>query len=212
MKNYSLLVFDWDGTLVDSEGLAVESLQKVANDLGYPMPSTTTIREHLGLNMEVIRERLFPQETHSTFTQVAHKYFSEEKLGSNFFTGAIETLTHLKAQGFTLAIATNRPRAKLESALAMANIENLFSATRCPEDGTPKPHPDMLLTLLEELEHNPQNTLMIGDTIFDMHFATSANVDAVACCYGYHSRKQLSAFNPVGFIDDIQELKEFLTP
>lgn len=211
MKKYPLLVFDWDGTLVDSEGLAVESLKKVADELGYPVPTDAVIRRHLGLSLEVMRERLFPEETRSTFFEVAHKHFSEEKLGTNFFAGAIETLKHLKGQGFILAIATNRPRAKLEIALALAGIEDLFIATRCPEDSVPKPSPDMLLTLLEELEHHPQNTLMIGDTVFDMQFAFNAKVDALAACYGYHRKEQLAAFNPVGFIEDIQELTAFLT-
>lgn len=210
MKNYPLLVFDWDGTLVNSEGLAIESLQKVADELGYPALSEIVIRQHLGLSLEVLRERLFPEETHATFSATAHKHFSEEKLATYFFAGAIETLTHLKGVGFTLAIATNKPRAKLEMALAMANIEDLFAAIRCPEDGAPKPHPHMLLTILDELGHNPQNALMIGDTIFDMHFASNAKVDALAACYGCHKKEQLAAFNPVGFIEDIQELAEFL--
>ena len=109
-----------------------------------------------------------------------------------------------------MAIATNKSRARLEIALDMAKIKNLFATTRSPEDGFPKPHPDMLITLLDELMYDPKDTLMIGDTIFDMQFAQNAKVDALAVCYGHHKKEQLAAFNPVGFIEDIQDLKEIL--
>jgi phosphoglycolate phosphatase len=210
MKNYSLLVFDWDGTLVDSSGLVIESTQKVASDLGYAIPDAAKIGKHLGLGLEQIQQQLFPEANYAVFYEVFHRYCNEEKLATYFFPGAIETLTHLKEHGFTLAIATNKPRARLEIALNMAKIKNLFSATRSPDDGFPKPHPDMLITLLDELMYEPKDALMIGDTIFDMQFAQNAKVDVLAVCYGHHKKEQLAAFNPVGFVEDIQDLKEIL--
>lgn len=210
MKNYNLLVFDWDGTLVDSSGLVVESAQKAALDLGYAVPSATEISKHFGLSLETIQQQLFPNANYAVFYEVFHRYCNEEKLATYFFPGAVETLTHLKEQGFTLAIATNKPRARLEIALNMAKITNLFAATRSPDDGFPKPHPDMLITLLDELMYEPKDALMIGDTTFDMQFAQNAKVDALAVCYGHHKKEQLAAFNPVGFVEDIQDLKEIL--
>lgn len=210
MKKYSLLVFDWDGTLVDSSGLVVESAQRAASDLGYVVPKEAEIRQYFGLSLETIQQRLFPDANYKIFYEVFHRYCNEEKLAAYFFAGAINTLTYLKEQGFTLAIATNKPRARLEMALNMANINHLFSATRSPDDGFPKPHPDMLTTLLDELLYEPKDALMIGDTTFDMQFAQNAKVDALAVCYGHHKKEHLAAFNPIGFIDDIKDLKNIL--
>lgn len=210
MKNYKLLVFDWDGTLVDSAGLAIESIQKVAADFGDYVPPTATVRKHFGLSLDTLQQQLFPQIDYAAFSEAFHNYFTEEKLATYFFPKAIETLNYLKQQGFILAIATNKPRTKLETALDIANIKNLFAATRSPDDNAPKPNPEMLLSLLIDLKCNPYNTLMIGDTIFDMQFARNAKVDALAVCYGHNDQEQMATFNPVGFITDIKELKKFL--
>lgn len=211
IKNYSLLVFDWDGTIVDSEGLAVESMQQTAKELGYPIPPSKLIHENFGLSIEKVAENLFPDQKYQPiFSQIFFKYFNEETLATYFFEHAIETLIQLKNQGFTLAVATNRPRAKLNSALTTANIEHIFTTTRCPEEGAPKPDPNMLLTILEELNHDPHNTLMIGDSVFDMQFAKNANVDALAVCYGHSKKEQLANFKPVGFVEKIKDLKTIL--
>jgi phosphoglycolate phosphatase len=210
MKNYKLLVFDWDGTLVDSKGLVVESLQKAAEDLDSVVPTTAEIDKYFGLSLGTIHQELFPNTSYETFVKAFHSHFTEEALSTYFFPGAIKTLNHLKDKGFTLAIATNKPRTKLKLALDMAKIKNLFATTRSPEDGLPKPNPNMLITLLDELMYEPKDALMIGDTIYDMEFAQSAKVDALAACYGHHSKEQLAAFNPVGFIEDIKDLKKIL--
>lgn len=212
MKKYSLLVFDWDGTIVDSESLAIESLQKTAADFNYRIPTTEETRGCFGLKLENLLERFFPAEKRDALASAFYKHFDEEELVNRFFTGALETLCYLKNQGFILTVATNRSRSKLKAALTKANITDLFAATRSPEDGAPKPAPDMLLTLLDEFNISAQKALMIGDTIFDMQFAQNAAVDALAVCYGHHKKAQLATFNPVGFIEKIEELKYILLP
>jgi len=210
MKHYNLLVFDWDGTLVDSEGLTIASIQEIASDLNHPVPKATDIRKHFGSLLADMLQELFPEEDQKTLTDEFNKHFTEEKLRTYFFKDVVETLTYLKQEGFTLAIATNRARAKLDRDLDNSEIKNLFTATRCPEDGAPKPNPYILLTLLKELKIRAQDALMIGDTIFDMQFANNAKVDALAACYGLHRKEQLQAFKPVGFIENINELKTLL--
>jgi phosphoglycolate phosphatase len=209
MKNYNLLVFDWDGTLINSGGLFIESIKKTALDLGCLEPESAAITKCFGLGVELTRQQLCPAANQAIFHEVFHKYFNGEQ-HSTFFTGAIETLTDLRDQGFVLAIATNKPRAKLDSALHNAKIKDLFAATRCPDNSFPKPHPEMLITLLDELMYQPEDALMIGDTIFDMQFAQNAKVDALAACYGSHDKEQMAAFNPIGFIEDIRDLKKIL--
>lgn len=209
-KDYKLLVFDWDGTLINSEDLTIESTQKLASDIGYPVPKPSDIRKHFGLLLEDMLYQLFPEEDKKKLTKIFYNYFSEKKLATNFFEDAIETLVYLKDQGFDLAIATNRTRKKLDESLQIAKIKDLFKTTKCPEDGPPKPNPFLLLTILKELKKEPEETLMIGDTIFDMQFAKNADVDALAACYGHHDKTQLAAFKPVGFINKITDVKSFL--
>lgn len=210
MKKYALLVFDYDGTLVDSEGLVIESLQKTAADFGYPMPEASAISEYFGLNLENVLLHFFPDGKQPELAARYYSYYSEENLAKNLFAGTLETLNYLKQRGFLLAIATNTARKKLDASLAIAKIKNLFLATCCPEDAAPKPAPDMLLKLLEKLNILPQEVLMIGDTIYDMQFAKNAAVDALAFCHRCRKKEQLAAFNPVGFIENIQELKYIL--
>ncbi len=211
MKKYSLLIFDWDGTLVDSESFAVAALQRTAADFNYPIPSAEEIDENFGLRLENLLQKFFPGEYQQELAQAFYKHFSEEELATNFFTGALETLNYLKEQGFILSVATNRSRTKLNAALKTADIEDLFAATRCPEDAAPKPAPGMLLTLLDEFNLSPRSALMIGDTIYDMQFANNAAVDALAVCYGHRKKDQFIPFNPIGFIEKIEDLKYILS-
>lgn len=209
-KNYSLLVFDWDGTLVDSESLAIEAIQKSAADCGYQIPPKNFVKKQFGLCLNGMLQQIFPEKDHALLTQTFFKHFTEEKLAKNLFANTTTTLEHLKQQGFILAIATNRPRKNLELALNTANIEHFFVATRCADDASPKPDPKMLLELLEELDHEPHDTLMIGDSVFDMQFANNAKVDALAACHDQTNKEQLKTFNPVGCIHNMDELKNFL--
>lgn len=209
-KNYSLLVFDWDGTLVDSESLAIEAIQKTAEDCGYQIPTKDFVKKQFGLTLDGMLQQIFPEKDHALLTKIFFNHFTEEKLAKNLFANTIETLEYLKQSGFILAIATNRARANLATALTTSKIDHFFVTTRCADDFSPKPDPTMLLDLLEELDHNPQETLMIGDSIFDMQFAQNAKVDALAACYGHTRKEQLAELQPVGYIHNMAELKNFL--
>lgn len=210
MKKYDLIVFDWDGTIIDSVDFAIESIQKAASDLGYPGATKSQIAEYFGLPLATIHKALFSKPSLEDFTKKFFSYYTEELLATHFFPGAIETLNFLKQSGFELAIATNKPKAKLFFALEKANIKSLFTAIRTPEDGYAKPDPRMLIELLKEIDADPSTALMVGDTTFDMEIARGANVDAVAACYGHHPKEKLAEYNPVVFINDIRELQKIL--
>ena len=210
MKKYSLLVFDWDGTLVDSKGLAVFAVQRTAEDLNYPMPSLEDINYWFGLELMEMLQQLFPGGNLSQLVERFYHHFSEERAVNSFFDNAVEILAHLKDKNFILAVATNRAKVKLERALELAGIKDLFAATCTSDEYAAKPDPMMLLALLKELKIDSGDALMIGDTIFDMQFAHNAGVDSLAACYGHHTREQLAAYNPVGFIDTLGELRELL--
>ena len=210
MKKYPLLIFDWDGTLVDSKGLAVFAVQKIAEDLNYPMPSLESINYWFGLELMEMLQKLFPDGDLPQLVERFYYYFSEERAGNGFFEGAVEMLAYLKDSNFLLAVATNRIKVKLERALELAGIKDLFVATYTSDEYAAKPDPMMLFALLKELNMSPEDALMIGDTIFDMQFARNAGVDGLAACYGHHTQEQLAVYNPVGFIRNLGELKKLL--
>ncbi len=210
MKKYSLLVFDWDGTLVDSQGLAVTSVQRAAEDLGYPAPPAEEINSCFGLELMEMLEKLMPQSNLLQLAEKFYHYFSEDELSNGFFDNVVENLIYLRDNNFILAIATNRAKVRLERALEVTGVRSLFSATSTADEYGAKPNPAMMWALLNGLNVKNSETLMIGDTIFDMQLASNAGVDGMAVSYGHHSREQLAAFNPIGFIDTIGELRNLL--
>lgn len=209
MKNYKLLVFDWDGTLIDSVGLIVAAIQATARELNLPEPSVGKIRQTVGAHLDDIIYTLFPTVQGGILRERFLHHYAMDKVGANFFTGVADTLVCLKGQGYSLAVATNKPQDKLEQDIIQGGLTDIFTAIRCPEMGYAKPHPWMMLDLLEYLDLAPDDALMIGDTTYDMQLAQNAGVDALAVTYGSHDRDKLLAYSPIGYIDDIVELQKF---
>jgi phosphoglycolate phosphatase len=213
MKNYSLLIFDWDGTLVNSIGFIADCIEHTARKLNLDIPPRDAILTSIGLPFENMIASLFTSVDFSSFKQTFFNYYTGDKKESNFFIGAIETLKYLKTRGFSLGIATNKSRSQLNNTLTQYKINHLFSETRCPEDGFAKPNPWMLQDIMDKLLIDPKDVLMIGDTIYDMQFAQNAGVDSLAVTYGSHTREKLLPYNPVAYIDDITKLKNlFASP
>ncbi len=126
------------------------------------------------------------------------------------FDGVLDLLAELRAEGFMLAVATGKTRVGLDRALASNVLVGLFDATRCADEGRPKPHPDMLLQLMSKLDVAPGETLMIGDTTHDLELARAAGVDAVAVAYGAHEPAGLAASRPLATVHSIGELRAWL--
>jgi len=126
------------------------------------------------------------------------------------FPGMRELLVRLRERGHLLGIATGKSRRGLERALEIADLDDHFHATRCADETHPKPHPAMLLELLEELAIDPQDSLMIGDTSHDLEMARAAAVPAVAVCYGAHPERSLRALAPLACVASVLELEQWL--
>jgi phosphoglycolate phosphatase len=122
------------------------------------------------------------------------------------FDGVEAVLRQLDQAGYLLAVATGKARRGLDRVLAETGLAGLFVATRCADECLSKPHPQMLLELMEFTGCEPEETLMIGDTEYDMAMAASAGVPAVAVSYGVHPCVRLLNHNPVACIHRIQEL------
>src|SRR3990172_1368640 len=208
--NFPLLVFDWDGTLMDSEAHIVGCIRASIADLGLPTLDNTAIRNIIGLGLREAINRLFPGSDDSLHEQLAARYrqhfLADDRTPSELFPGVKETLIALHGQGYFLAVATGKGRHGLNSVLHETGCKELFHASRCADECASKPHPQMLLEIMDELNVPPSNTLMIGDTEYDMHMARNAGVAAVAVSCGVHEEQRLLQCEPLLCLTSIAEL------
>jgi phosphoglycolate phosphatase len=210
-KAYQLLIFDWDGTIVDSLGYIILRMQNAARELKLPIPTEDDIRVGIGLCLADQVARLFPGVDPKDFAEVYYQHYVNDQLEMNFYAGAVDTLATLKKRGFTLAVATSKARRSLEYVLKIAGLGHYFSATQCGDDGFPKPNPEMIYKILDDLAVDKKNAIMIGDTSYDMLLAKNAGVDGLAVTYGVHNKEQLTPYAPVGYVEDIKNLLNFFS-
>jgi phosphoglycolate phosphatase len=210
---YSLIVFDWDGTLIDSASAIVECIQLAARDLALPVPDRETASHVIGLGLhDSLRHAVptLPREQYTGFAQRYREHFLAREDSMGPFPGVRELLDELRGRGHSLAVATGKSRLGLDRAMASTGLAGLFSATRCADETHPKPHPAMLLELMGELVVEPERALMVGDTSHDLAMAAAAGVDALAVAYGAHPGAQLRALGPRACVASIVELKAWL--
>jgi phosphoglycolate phosphatase len=212
-KRYPLIVFDWDGTLFDSAAVIAEGIQHAAHDMALPVPDRRTASHVIGLGLsDSLRHAMptLPPERYQEFLALYRRYFLEREDTLSLFPGVPELLSELKQRGHRLAVATGKPRRGLDRALQASEIGALFDATRCGDETQPKPHPAMLLELMNQLQLRASDMLMIGDTSHDLGMAKSAGVDAVAVSYGAHPEDSLLPFAPRACVSSVVELRQWL--
>lgn len=213
-KRFELLVFDWDGTLMDSAGAIVTSIQESCRDLGLPVPERERAAHVIGLGLKDALAYAVPELPPSDYGRLAERYrhhYLARDPDIELFPGMREMLGVLKAKGHVLAVATGKSRVGLERVLEATQLKQFFDSSRCADETHSKPHPAMLQELMQELLIEPQATLMIGDTVHDLQMAVSAGVPALAVSYGAHPRDSLTVFSPLACIDTPQELAPWLT-
>lgn len=215
MKNrFDLLVFDWDGTLVDSIQWIVESLHFAARDQGLPVPPDRLARSVIGLSLDQAMATLFPQAREADIAPLMDAYqrhYNSQPPGpESLFDGVPEMLDSLRGQGYKLAVATGKTRAGLDHALSATGAADWFHATRAAGETASKPDPLMLLQLMDELDVSPGRTLMVGDSAHDMQMAKNAGIDAAGVFCGADRREQILAFQPLLGLERTAELLEYL--
>jgi phosphoglycolate phosphatase len=212
-RRFDLLVFDWDGTLVDSAAAIVASLQAACRDLELPIPDEERARYVIGLGLSDALAHVLPGVDTAHHPRVTERYrhhFLRLDGGIRLFPGVTDLLVELHAAGFHLAIATGKSRRGLARSLAATGLERYFHASRCADEGFAKPHPGMLQALMNELAVGSNRTLMIGDTTHDMQMARAAAVASLGVCWGAHPVDALLACEPLACAHSIQELREWL--
>ncbi len=209
-----LIVFDWDGTLMDSEGRIVACLRQAALDLGREAPPPERAREVIGLGLHQAVTRLFPDADEKEVQRLADAYrrrfLGDELAPSELFPGARELLEELAEAGYLLAVATGKSRRGLERELARTGLGPLFCATRCADETFSKPHPQMLLEILDHTGQEPEAALVVGDTEFDMQMAANARVPAVGVAHGVHPPGRLRAAGALAVFERLSELPQWL--
>jgi len=213
MKRFDLLVFDWDGTLMDSAGTIVTSLQAACTDLGLPVPSDAAARHIIGLGLNEALAELLPGLAPSDYDRLVERYrhhFLSQDHEIPLFEGAFEAIQDLSGMGFMLAVATGKSRRGLDRAFSYTNLGRFFHASRCADESFSKPHPAMLLELMDEMGTSPDKTLMIGDTTHDLQMAINARVQGVGVAYGAHPKENLLALSPMACLDHFSELDQWL--
>ncbi len=212
-RRFRLLVFDWDGTLSDSTTMIGEAIQSACRDVGEPEPDTRSARFVIGLGVSDALQRVAPALPAARYPELSarfrHHYLARED-DIPLFPGAADLLRDLGAAGYLLAVATGKSRIGLGRALVKSGLAARFHATRCADEGMPKPHPDMLLHLMDRLAVAPAQTLMIGDTTHDLELARNANTAALAVAYGAHEKEGLAAMSPQTTAHSIEELRGWL--
>jgi phosphoglycolate phosphatase len=212
-KRFQLLVFDWDGTLIDSAPTIVACIQSACRDLGLPVPDDARASHVIGLGLQDALAHAIPGLAAAEYGRVVERYrhhFLARDPHMTLFDGTREMLHRLNEAGHTLAIATGKSRAGLARALDSTGLAPLFAASRCADQCASKPAPDMLRELMDELEVPAERTLMIGDTVHDLQMAANAGVAAVAVCHGAHPRDSLAGHGPLGCVADTKELHAWL--
>jgi phosphoglycolate phosphatase len=209
---YRLLVFDWDGTIIDSASTIAECIRDASRELGLQVPDKERASHVIGLGLhDAMRIAVpgLPAQRYPEFVESYRRHFLERKDAMQLFDGMRQLLEAL-SQSHLLAIATGKSRRGLDRDLELHQLTALFMASRCADETNPKPHPAMLLELMDELQVSPEQAVMIGDTSHDLEMARAAGIDALAVSYGAHPEGSLRACDPLGCFASVTQLTEWL--
>ena len=212
-EKFDLIVFDWDGTLMDSTAAIAYAIQRVAEDLKMPVPDAKKASFVIGLGLlEAVRFIMpdLPLELQSKAIGLYRRYYLQESKKLTLFDGVKEMLADLSFRGYTLAVATGKSRVGLNYDLKRSGLWDYFESSRCADETFSKPHPAMLQELMAELGKDAERTVMIGDTTHDLQMAKNAETKAIAVEYGAHPKNLLGELNPIYSADSVTALHDWL--
>lgn len=210
-KTIELVVFDWDGTLFDSVGQIVASLQFAAETYQQPLTADAA-KSIIGLGLPEVAQVLFPQvpELHQDILQCYAAHYVAHSQDDVWFEGVAALLHDLKQQGVQLAVATGKSRQGLDRVLSQTQSHDFFVVTRAASETKSKPDPLMLLEILAITGIDVKNAIMVGDSSYDLEMAQNIHMPAIGVSYGVHRAEQLAAFNPLAIVDDVASLHQLL--
>lgn len=205
-----LVIFDWDGTLMDSIGKIVAAVQAAAVQMQVPVPSEQQSRSIIGLSLENAFATLFPgQEAllHSALGEAyKQQYRALEHMPSPLFHGAEAMLVALAEQNKTLAVATGKGRPGLDRLLKETGLAQYFAVTRTCDEARSKPDPDMLQQILAVTSIAAGQAVMVGDTKHDINMAKALHMPSIAVSFGAESADSLKLSTPTRLVDCLTQL------
>ena len=215
MDKLRVLIFDWDGTLVDSIKRIVEAMHMASDKCAVPRCTDEAVRAIIGLAMPQAYDVLYPEATDAQLKQrYIHEYSEQylvlEEQPSPFYPGVLDALEQYRSAGYKLAVATGKSRRGLHRVLSGHNMLDYFDITRCADETRSKPDPLMLHEILKHSAATPDQAIMVGDSPFDLRMANNANVPCVAVSYGAQPLSVLQQEKPILAIDDFYELTTWL--
>ncbi len=212
-RRYDLVVWDWDGTIMDSTPTIVHCIQQACRDLGFKEPDDSLASSVIGLGIHDSLRRAVPwiEPVHfPSLTERFRYHYLAKDHELHLFVGIRELLEKLRADGYLLGISTGKSRVGLNRSLEFHELGHLFHETRTADESFSKPHPGMLLELSDATQVSVRRMLMIGDTTHDLDMAANAGVDAVAVTYGAHPLVTLKASPSLAHVDNVQQLAQWL--
>lgn len=215
VRDYRLLIFDWDGTLVDSIGRIVAAMHAAADACELARCTDEQVRGIIGLGLPEAIRSLYPDLLDAALVELMRQSYSENYLAlesepSPLFQGVAEGLEAFRAEGYRLAVATGKGRHGLQRVLAGRGWLDYFDYSRCADETASKPDPLMLHEILAQSGVAASQALMVGDSSFDLQMAQRAGMDCVAVGYGAQSLQALRAHKPTLAIECFTELRTWL--
>lgn len=215
MDRLSVLIFDWDGTLVDSLERIIEAMHMASDACAVPRCSDDEVRDIIGLAMPQAYDVLYPEADDADLKQrfirtYSDQYIVLEEQPSAFYPGVMDALDQYRSAGYQLAVATGKSRRGLHRVLSGHKMLDYFDITRCADETRSKPDPLMLHEILKHCSATPGQAIMVGDSPFDLRMANNAKVPGVAVSYGAQPLSVLNKEQPVLAIDHFYELTTWL--
>lgn len=215
LQQLKLVIFDWDGTVMDSIGKIVVSLQQAAARVDMPVPPSEQAKQIIGLSLDPAFRRLFPESTQQERDELSEHYkdvyLNHDTTPTPLFADALELFTALRAHGYLLSVATGKARRGLDRMMSETNTAHFFDSSRCSDEAESKPHPDMLQQLLAHHQLEPWQAVMIGDTVHDLAMAQAINMPRIGITHGVHGPAEFAQHHPSAVVHSLAELRHLLT-
>ncbi len=212
-----ILVFDCDGTLVDSAAMIVAAMEQGFEATALEPPDEHAIRQIVGLSLDAAIRVLAPDAPPAVWREIVQNYRrafmalrTQSRYDEPLFPGMADLLESLDAQGCRLAIATGKSRRGVEHLIARHGLERLFVSVQTADTHPSKPHPGMLLKAVADAGGKPGEAAMIGDTSYDMEMAVAAGVAALGVAWGHHTPEHLLATGADHVAEDAAALRAIL--
>lgn len=213
LKKYKAVIFDWDGTLMDSTHSIVESIQLATADVGLEVPSAMQASWIIGLSLEAGLYKAVPDLTADLMPVFLERYrhhFFQRDQSIKMFDGAMPMLDSLRKQTIPISVATGKSRVGLDRVLKAVNLVGYFNTTRCADETQGKPDPQMLHEIMWELDLQPENVLMVGDTTHDIYMAHHAGMDSLAVTYGAHDVATIEKSEPTVIVESVAQMQDWI--